>query len=267
MDGTFKVVREPFVQLFSVHAFIRRDQCEKQVPLAFVVMNRRSTPDYQAALQAVIDALPSPPGCEDHHHRLREGHLERLPTGFPGGPGSRLWLPLGPGCGASAWRSGPYHRIQGQGWPPTWPAAEADRPAVPAAVWNPSSLRSSRGCGPDTWRWQAVHSLRLCALQLARVKCAVNWSMVSLQPTRPDQQWHWGMASSPQQPRPWERSTLPLHRPPPWWNHSCPPPGPADPRTAPPSQPEVNVHHLTTEDDHCLGGVRARTPVCWPAAA
>ena len=61
MDGTFKVVREPFVQLFSVHAFIQRDQCEKQVPLTFVVMNRRSTPDYQAALQAVIDALPSPP--------------------------------------------------------------------------------------------------------------------------------------------------------------------------------------------------------------
>ena len=83
IDGTFKVMREPFVQLFSLHAFVRRDACEKQVPLAFIVMSRRTAPDYTAALQAVIDALPSPPSVKtittDFEKGIWRGCREVLP--------------------------------------------------------------------------------------------------------------------------------------------------------------------------------------------
>lgn len=46
MDGTFKVVKDPFTQLFSIHAFVRQGECIKSVPLAFAVMSRRKTDDY-----------------------------------------------------------------------------------------------------------------------------------------------------------------------------------------------------------------------------
>lgn len=46
MGGTFKVVKEPFAQLFSIHAMVRQAECIKSVPLAFAVMSRRRSADY-----------------------------------------------------------------------------------------------------------------------------------------------------------------------------------------------------------------------------
>ena len=48
LDGTFKIVKEPFTQLFSIHAFARSDSGIKQLPLVFVLSpeNERTIEKY-----------------------------------------------------------------------------------------------------------------------------------------------------------------------------------------------------------------------------
>lgn len=57
IDGTFKVVQEPFVQLTSIHSFIR----SSEVPLCFAGMSRRKSSDYKAVFNALIDLIPTKP--------------------------------------------------------------------------------------------------------------------------------------------------------------------------------------------------------------
>ena len=54
VDGIFKVVRAPFVQLFSVHAFIRQRDNLKQMSLAYYLISGKSTKEYEA----IFTALP-----------------------------------------------------------------------------------------------------------------------------------------------------------------------------------------------------------------
>lgn len=65
IDGTFKVARAPFLQMCSIHAFIRKGISAKQVPLCYILMSRRRTVDYTAVFKAVIDALPIQPAVTE----------------------------------------------------------------------------------------------------------------------------------------------------------------------------------------------------------
>ena len=60
-DATFKVVRQPFCQVFSLHYFLsdRNGDKVKQVPLAFVMMSCRRKRDYTAIFQHIKEIVPN----------------------------------------------------------------------------------------------------------------------------------------------------------------------------------------------------------------
>ena len=57
LDGTFKVVKTPFTQLFSIHAFVRQEEDMKQVPLMFCLMSGRKQKDYKKVLKEIKKLL------------------------------------------------------------------------------------------------------------------------------------------------------------------------------------------------------------------
>jgi len=61
VDATFKNIKQPFTQLFSIHAFVKEDGELMQAPLAFVVLSRRRRKDYKRVFCALIAALPRRP--------------------------------------------------------------------------------------------------------------------------------------------------------------------------------------------------------------
>lgn len=50
VDGTFYVVNPPFTQLFTIHAFMKKDGEIKQVPLMYVMMSGKHRRDYKKVL-------------------------------------------------------------------------------------------------------------------------------------------------------------------------------------------------------------------------
>ena len=58
-DGTFHIVNTKlFHQLFTIHAFLRKDYIIKQVPLAFILMSSRKTKGYEFVFRKVLEILP-----------------------------------------------------------------------------------------------------------------------------------------------------------------------------------------------------------------
>ena len=65
MDGTFKIVRTSFLQLLSVHSFIKKDGIIKQVPLCYVLMSRKKKKGYVAVIRKIAELMSSTSDCED----------------------------------------------------------------------------------------------------------------------------------------------------------------------------------------------------------
>ena len=59
LDGTFKVVRQPFTQLWSIHAFVAKGDDLKQLPFLYVLMSSRRTVDYKAVFEQLKVILTS----------------------------------------------------------------------------------------------------------------------------------------------------------------------------------------------------------------
>ena len=55
-DATFKIIKKPFTQLFSIHAFLKKSGEIKQVPLVCALMKRQR--DYKKVFKVVKEMLP-----------------------------------------------------------------------------------------------------------------------------------------------------------------------------------------------------------------
>ena len=57
MDGTYYIMKKPFQQLYSIHAFVRSGSTTKQVPLCYIMMSQQQATDYKVVLQAIIEKI------------------------------------------------------------------------------------------------------------------------------------------------------------------------------------------------------------------
>ena len=100
------VVREPFTQLWSLHAFVRSGDDTKQVPLLFIVVSRRRAKDYKAVFRAVLDMLPGKAAVHEIVMDFERAVWKAAATVLPN--------VRRPGC-AFHWGQAVWRKVQGLG--------------------------------------------------------------------------------------------------------------------------------------------------------
>ena len=83
VDGTFKVVKAPFTQLFTIHSFVRSGNCTKQIPIAFILMSGKRKRDYRKVLR-VIRRITRGRQLEKIVLDFEEALWRAIPQVFPG---------------------------------------------------------------------------------------------------------------------------------------------------------------------------------------
>ena len=84
IDGTFNIIKEPFKQLFTIHAFIRQGAHAKQVPLMFCMMSGKRKRDYRAVLCEVTCLLPQIPNVKKIVLDFEAAVCKAVPKVLPG---------------------------------------------------------------------------------------------------------------------------------------------------------------------------------------
>ena len=84
LDGTFKIVKEPFTQLFSIHAFVNSESSIKQLPLVFVLMSGKRKRDYRKVLNKVLESLPGAPAVRSAVIDFELALWKAFPKVYPG---------------------------------------------------------------------------------------------------------------------------------------------------------------------------------------
>ncbi|XP_052093609.1 uncharacterized protein LOC127729772 [Mytilus californianus] len=82
-DGTFKILADPFAQLWSIHAFIHKGDSYKQIPLVFCLMSRRKGRDYVAVFQRLKEVLLRPTEVQGFVADFEQGAWKAIRKEFP----------------------------------------------------------------------------------------------------------------------------------------------------------------------------------------
>ena len=62
VDGTFKIIRDPFTQLLTIHTTVRNNETTSSIPIAFILMSRRRKIDYLAIFKKIIEIIEKETG-------------------------------------------------------------------------------------------------------------------------------------------------------------------------------------------------------------
>ena len=57
VDGTFKIVKDPFTQLLTIHTTVMYNNKTTSIPIAFIYMSRRRKIDYLAVFKKIIEIV------------------------------------------------------------------------------------------------------------------------------------------------------------------------------------------------------------------
>ena len=84
LDGTYKIVKESFTQLSSIHAFVKSESSIKQLPLVFVLMSGKRKRDYKKAHMKLQESPPGSPAVKSVVLDFESALWKVFPNVYPG---------------------------------------------------------------------------------------------------------------------------------------------------------------------------------------